>query len=65
MRDVELEKLEVQAQEVLDKLKELELEKMLEEIQCFKEILSLQKRLLKANSSPDSTADNRQPSQNV
>jgi len=52
MRDVELERLEEESKKLLRKLKSLEVEEMVEEIQCFKEILSLQKTLLQNNDKP-------------
>lgn len=52
MRDVELEELENQAQKLIKKLKETKQKIILEEIECFKEILSLQKQLLQKNDKP-------------
>lgn len=52
MRDVELERLQAETEALLDKLKKIEAEKMMEEIKCFKEILALQKRLMEENDKP-------------
>lgn len=52
MREVELEELENQAQKLIKKLKETKQKIILEEIECFKEILSLQKQLLQKNDKP-------------
>ena len=52
MRDVEIKKLESEAQRLLDKLKETNLKKLVEEIECFKDVLSLHKRLIEENDKP-------------
>lgn len=52
MRDVEIKKLESEAQSLLDRLKETNLKKLVEEIQCFKDIFSLHKRLIEENDKP-------------
>ncbi len=52
MRNVEIKKLESEAQMLLEKLKETNLKKLVEEIECFKDILSLHKRLLENNDKP-------------
>lgn len=52
MRDVEIKKLESEAQSLLDKLKETNLRKLVEEIECFKDVLSLHKRLIEENDKP-------------
>jgi hypothetical protein len=49
IRDAELERLEAETQKLIDKLKDIDREKLLEEIACFKDILILQKRLLREN----------------
>lgn len=49
LRDVELERLEAESEKLLRKLREIDTEIILEEIQCFKEILSLQKKLIEEN----------------
>lgn len=51
MRDVELERLEDQSKKLIEKLKRTKKKIILEEIECFKEILSLQKQLLQ-NDKP-------------
>lgn len=53
LRDAELERLEFQSRELLDKVMRLEGEKMLVEIRCFKEVLSLQKRLMEDGEQGD------------
>lgn len=52
MRDVELDRLEADAQALLDKSNELKQHKLLEEIRCFKDVLALQKQLLRKNGNP-------------
>ncbi len=52
MRDVEIERLEAESETLLRKIKEIDVEKMIEEIKCFKEILALQKKLLEKNDKP-------------
>ena len=44
--DEELVRLEKEANTLLKKLEKIEQEQIVEEIKCFKEILSLQKRLI-------------------
>jgi len=46
LRDKELVRLEKEADTLLKKLERIEQEQIVEEIKCFKEILSLQKRLI-------------------
>jgi len=45
LRDTELERLEAESNKLLKIVRNLEVEMMLEEIRCFKEILSLQKKI--------------------
>ena len=52
MRDVEIKKLESEAHTLLDKLKETNLKKLVEEIECFKDVLALHKRSLENNDKP-------------
>ena len=51
MRDCELDRLESEAQALLDKFNELKQHKLLEEIRCFKDILALQRELLRKNGN--------------
>lgn len=44
-RDAELEALEEKSQRLLKRLRAIQLQRMLEELYCFKDILALQKRL--------------------
>ncbi len=46
IRDVELDRLEEESQKLIEKLHDIDREKLLEEIKCFKDILALQKRLI-------------------
>ncbi|MDA2935272.1 hypothetical protein MYX82_13165, partial [Acidobacteria bacterium AH-259-D05] len=43
LRDEQLEKLEAESQKLIEKLQDINRLKLLEEIQCFKDILALQK----------------------
>ncbi|HEV8130296.1 MAG TPA: hypothetical protein VGQ81_03530 [Acidobacteriota bacterium] len=52
MRDVELSRLEAEAHALLDKFNQVKQHKLLEEISCFKDVLSLQKQLLRKNGKP-------------
>ena len=54
IRDVELDRLEEESQKLIEKLHDIDREKLLEEIKCFKDILALQKRLIQTN---DKTRD--------
>ena len=49
MRDVELERLEAEAQKLTEKLRDNDRNQLLEEISCFKDILALQKKLIQEN----------------
>lgn len=49
LKEVELQRLEIEAQKLLDRLKDIDREKLVEEIMCFKDILALQKQLLCKN----------------
>lgn len=51
MRDVEINRLEAEAQALVDKCNQLREHKLLEEIRCFKDILALQKQLLGKNGN--------------
>lgn len=46
-RDCELESLEEKSKKLLKQLQGIHIQRMLEELQCFKDVLALQKRLLK------------------
>lgn len=48
-RDSELETLEHKAKKLLKQLQGIHIQRMLEELQCFKDILALQKRLFQKN----------------
>ncbi|MBI4454774.1 MAG: hypothetical protein HY644_02625 [Acidobacteria bacterium] len=52
MKDAELSRLEAEAQTLLDKFNKVKQHKLLEEIRCFKDILGLQKQLLRKNGKP-------------
>jgi hypothetical protein len=52
LRDCELERLEEQARELIAKLRGNKQEMLLEELECFKEVLSLHRRLLQHDQSP-------------
>jgi len=52
-RDYELESLSQKSQKLLKQLKGIEIQRMLEEIQCFKDVIALQKRLGDKNSQPN------------
>ena len=47
MRDFELENLQIEADKFMEKLNGAKKKQLLEEIKCFKEIIALQKQLLK------------------
>ncbi len=49
-RDVELELLSKKTKKLLKQLQGIEIQRMLEELQCFKDIIALQKRLGDTNS---------------
>ena len=49
IRDVELRQLEDEAGTLIEKLQDIDRRKLLEEIKCFKEVLSLHKRLVEKN----------------
>ncbi|MDA2934219.1 hypothetical protein MYX82_07735 [Acidobacteria bacterium AH-259-D05] len=49
LKNEQLEKLEAESQKLIEKLKDINGLKLLEELQCFKEILALQKRLIQMN----------------
>ncbi|MDA2934584.1 hypothetical protein MYX82_09610 [Acidobacteria bacterium AH-259-D05] len=51
IRDVELDRLEQESQKLIEKLQDIDREKLLEEIKCFKDILALQKRLIQKNGN--------------
>lgn len=53
MRDVELKKLETEAEKLIEKLKDTKRKELLEEIECFKEILALHKRLIRKDDTRD------------
>ncbi|MDA2933469.1 hypothetical protein MYX82_03910 [Acidobacteria bacterium AH-259-D05] len=46
LKNEQLEKLEGESQKLIEKLKDINRLKLLEEIQCFKDALALQKRLI-------------------
>ena len=46
LRDVELEKLEAESDKLIHALHDLDRERLLEELRCFKDIMSLQRRLV-------------------
>ena len=46
LRDAELEKLEAESDRLITALEELDREKLLEELRCFKEVLELHRRLV-------------------
>ena len=52
MRDTQIEKLEGESQNLIRKLKGIEVKKLLEEIECFKEVLVLQKKLVDSSGVP-------------
>lgn len=52
LRDVELQQLETEAKKLIGMLKDTDLKKLLVELECFKDILALQKRLLENNDKP-------------
>ena len=51
IRDRELERLEQESKKLITKLKQLDQQKLVEEIECFKDILALQKRLIQNNGN--------------
>lgn len=51
IRNGELEKLEREARQLTKTLQNTHARKMLEEIRCFKDVLALQKRLVKQNDA--------------
>ena len=48
-RDFELESLEVKSKKILKQLQGIHIQRMLEELQCFKDVIALQKRLKTSN----------------
>ena len=51
LRDAELETLKAETENLIDKLKDTKRNELLEEIECFKDILALHKRLLEKNDN--------------
>jgi len=49
LSESELERLGVESEKLVKKLQTVELEKIIEEVNCFKDILSFQKKLIKKN----------------
>ena len=49
LRDAELETLKAETENLIEKLKDTKRKELLEEIECFKDILALHKRLLQKN----------------
>ena len=52
LRDRELERLQAEADGLLNKLRKNQQDRLLESIACFKDILALQKALLSQNGEP-------------
>lgn len=52
MRDIELQKLEEESKKVIERLRDISKEKLIEEIRCFKEVLALQRRVIEENGKP-------------
>ncbi len=52
LKDAEIEKLEAEAANLVKKLRETKVKILLEELECFKEVLALHKRLLQKNGKP-------------
>lgn len=52
LKDVELQRLEQESQNLMDKMNELDRAKLIEELRCFKEILAMQHRLIEENDEP-------------
>ena len=52
IRDVELKLLEAEAQKLLEQLRGTNLKKLLAEIECFKDILVLHRRLIEKDGKP-------------
>ena len=46
IRDAQIQELEDESEKLLEKLKSVKRKKLLEEIECFKEVLALQKNLV-------------------
>ena len=51
LRDEQICRLETESQRLKDKLNDIDRKKLLKEIECFKEILALQKQMLQQNDS--------------
>jgi len=49
MRDMELARLEKDSAKILAECQQMTQDKLIEEIQCFKDVLALQKKLLQVN----------------
>ncbi len=45
VRDVELQKLESQSKQFVERLREIDRQKLVEEMKCFKDVMGLQRRL--------------------
>lgn len=52
IRDAELFRLEKEAERIIEALRDNEREQTIETVQCFKEILALQQRLIRENDQP-------------
>ncbi len=52
-RDAELEVLDKKAKKLLKRLEAIHIQRMLEEIQCFKDVIKLQKNLFKNGQHPN------------
>jgi hypothetical protein len=50
-RDGELEVLDIKIKKLLKQLQGIHIQRMLEELQCFKDVLALQKRLFNKNDA--------------
>lgn len=51
LRDSELESLEEKSKRLLKRLQGIHIQRMLEELQCFKNVIALQKRLSEKNDT--------------
>ena len=52
LKEKELRRLEMESEGLLEKLRELDKQKLIEELHCFKEILTFHKVLLEDNGQP-------------
>ena len=59
LRDLELGRLRSEADRLIDKLRSIDQEKLVEELKCFRDILALQRRLIQETNGSEADRENR------